>query len=128
TSAAISNVGWPLASTMTLTAPVGRPSSCATAVRFTPAESRRASAASPRASGPTALIMYAAAPSAAACIATLAGAPPKCSPSGKTSHSTSPMPTMTGLGGKPQPPLDFLERHAFRFGHHRQHPDELQRH
>src|ERR1041385_5972277 len=128
----MSKLGCPFSSTRTLTTPVGRPGSWATAVRSTPAASSRASAASPRASAPTALIMDDSAPSAAAWIATLAGAPPKCSPPSNTSHSTSPSPTTTGLGirssREAQPPLDLLERHAFGLRNHRQHPHELQRH
>jgi len=72
----------------------------ATVSRCTFAASSFSNAMFPRESFPTALTIHVSAPSAAAWIATFAGAPPNCAvPFGKRSHSASPTPTMSGLIG-----------------------------
>src|SRR5271155_2638003 len=89
----ISNFGWPCASTVTLTVPVGRSTSTCKKAAGSPSRVRRRAAALPRRSLPTRLATSARSPSRAVMYAKFAGAPPSCLPEGKRSQSISPSPT-----------------------------------
>ena len=88
-------VGMPLSSSVTCTVPVGYGTRAM--LYPSPFASRAASVSSPNLSSPTALTAIELNPNCRVWYAKLAGAPPSFLPSGRTSHSASPSPTIMSV-------------------------------